>query len=592
MKDVVIDVLFFYSPKDLEYAFGFHTIEPYYRKEFPNKKGYYIVQKRAINANLKTNSVNDSYSIKWKIHDLKGWTNSSLLNLASSEGLIMDKKHSLDTYKTCMDKALQEEPETFLKYGLDDAEILHKIVASKIENTNTLVSKTLGMPNTYVFDLDSIKYSTGSLVSQILEKYMKHFFIKKLLEEGVDKKDTHHYLRYVYSKMSLVKGQILKKEENLNTWHAIFNHTSFEKIHAYVTEKKLSNFKLFKEDDVLFKLYSYGSIQFFLNQDTISTSKYNALVSGGRCVNEQPTKMKHSNVLDIDMSSCYGTALEDFALPIGIPTIYSTSSHEKGMSLKEFLNMYKITVTGTLRFDQDLIFSKIIDDDKLNTASVAAGKCFENQFSDTPHIHADLVLLRREIINGVITSDVLEAIEKVSSNKELKEFYSLRVVTACMWMKSNKVDSFKDFCTEIFKDEGRFEYSTEFNASLDKRTRKWFSFSLDQFITPLKNQRKAIKNQMKETTDTVLKALLNAVQESVKLVINSTYGILASLFFAVSNAVVADYITARARVNGWYMNKALGTFNTITDGGCFSPELVRFLSVSNKKQNNKTKFAL
>jgi hypothetical protein len=48
------------------------------------------------------------------------------------------------------------------------------------------------------------------------------------------------------------------------------------------------------------------------------------MVQGGRCVNEQPETylLKDTEVLDIDISSCYGSAMAGFDYPIGSPTVF------------------------------------------------------------------------------------------------------------------------------------------------------------------------------------------------------------------------------------------------------------------------------
>jgi hypothetical protein len=51
--------------------------------------------------------------------------------------------------------------------------------------------------------------------------------------------------------------------------------------------------------------------------------------------------------------------------------------------------------------------------------------------------------------------------------------------------------------------------------------------------------------------------------------INTVYGVMASRFFTVGNTVVANNITARARVAVWMLAKALRLRQSITDGGIY-----------------------
>jgi hypothetical protein len=54
------------------------------------------------------------------------------------------------------------------------------------------------------------------------------------------------------------------------------------------------------------------------------------------------------------------------------------------------------------------------------------------------------------------------------------------------------------------------------------------------------------------------------------------YGVTATPHFRVGNTVVANNITARARLAVWQMAKALWLRQTITDGGAFEPGRVAF----------------
>lgn len=104
-------------------------------------------------------------------------------------------------------------------------------------------------------------------------------------------------------------------------------------------------------------------------------------------------------------------------------------------------NIFKITVSGDLSFEQDLVYSKLLSHDSLKATIEAHKKEFDEGFDDSAHINANFVLLRKEIRNGVITSDILETIKKVATSQELKEFMNLEVVTACFWIKSDYVET-------------------------------------------------------------------------------------------------------------------------------------------------------
>jgi hypothetical protein len=114
-------------------------------------------------------------------------------------------------------------------------------------------------------------------------------------------------------------------------------------------------------------------------------------------------------------------------------------------------------------------------------------------------------------------------------------------------------------------DEGTYSYA----GRGDSRTRAWHPVPLEGFVGRLADVRKECKRRAKATGS----AEDQALDGSLKLMVNTLYGVMVSRFFAV-NTVVANNITARARVGVWMMAKALGLRQTITDGGIYDPAQV------------------
>ena len=71
--------------------------------------------------------------------------------------------------------------------------------------------------------------------------------------------------------------------------------------------------------------------------DAKTTALLNCLVSGGRANNEMPWEYKIDHLIDIDLVSCYGTALWSFEYPIGLPTIVAFGPNEPRINFKDFL---------------------------------------------------------------------------------------------------------------------------------------------------------------------------------------------------------------------------------------------------------------
>lgn len=120
-----VELLCFYSPKDLILAFGWSNIVESLLNTEKMKYEAYIDQKSNYSGKSRFDIV--VYNIK----DLYGWAVGSkgkLLGLANSLNIPMEGKkegkNDLDGYKSCMLKAVEEMGERFLDYSFNDVNIL------------------------------------------------------------------------------------------------------------------------------------------------------------------------------------------------------------------------------------------------------------------------------------------------------------------------------------------------------------------------------------------------------------------------------------------------------------------------------------
>ena len=196
-------------------------------------------------------------------------------------------------------------------------------------------------------------------------------------------------------------------------------------------------------------------------------------------------------VLDVDLKSCYGTALASLEYPIGIPSVVAFCPNEKKLRLKDFLNtyegellpgLYKITVSGKLSFEQDLLFSKVTTYDKMREPIIDYNKRFEEGDMDAVHFANDFVLSLMEFLNAVLTHDLLEVLKKVSTNRELKEIMSLQVETAIFWKKSNRCSTCTEWISKVLKNPGEFIFDENNQGVSDTSSRLWYPLSLNDFI--------------------------------------------------------------------------------------------------------------
>lgn len=164
----------FYSFQDLGFAFGWNNVIKQLKESIDKKPRGRIEQRRSITGTLKIRSEDFITSADWKIHDLCGWTNSSLKDLASGLGIDMTNKDSLDDLKSSMDLALITRTEIFLNYALDDVVVLKQIKESFVNMVNEVLKKTLDLPWYLTFTGKNIPKTMGRLVAESFERFLIH----------------------------------------------------------------------------------------------------------------------------------------------------------------------------------------------------------------------------------------------------------------------------------------------------------------------------------------------------------------------------------------------------------------------------------
>src|SRR5262249_19971360 len=185
-------------------------------------------------------------------------------------------------------------------------------------------------------------------------------------------------------------------------------------------------------------------------------------------------------------------------------------------------------------------------------------------------VKADIVMLRSELSNAVITSDVLDLLRKVATPGERSALMKLEVVTAAAYRQSDRQPDAGAWCRAVMA-----EPITEVHARVapgttqDKRTRAWFGVPLADYIGPLIEARRRCKAP--GNAGGKEREFWAGRSTVIKLMINGLYGDFASRFFEIGNAVLANCITARGRVGVWMLAKALRLRQSITDGGIYDP---------------------
>lgn len=464
------------------------------------------------------------YQIVFKVVDLSRIGVGGLKSIGESLGVKMVAKSKMDAYKSNMLVAYQDEKMLgdFIDYANEDAKVLFKIrEACKVRQDN--LYETIGVEKP-----DEIFYTVGSLVTNLFFDWLK----KRIDEAGE---------RPGYECFSTERGK---------SW-------------------------------TLEQLLSRAGVKHFAKSSSEFTKQANALVQGGRAKNERPGVISDSGViLDADYSSCYATILENLTYPIGLPIVEYYYKTQKKMALGGFLKkygdellprLYTIVVSGQLNHNQTLVPSKVVDVFEIN----------EKYDPDNPKIPADFRLYTEEIINGVITSDVLEILRACCNRNEWASWMKLEVVTASYYAKSLQVANLSEWNKTMADYEAKNKVVVKRTkngrtSEINNRSRKWAAVPISEFITPFKEKRaelKAKRNACEIGSDEWSQA--NAEQYGMKLVSNTLYGVIASPYKVISNTIVANNITAAARCACWCLATATGAFQSITDGAAYNANQVR-----------------
>ena len=573
-KKQKFELVYFFSPKDIWLCFGHNLIHE-------NIMNGTITQKRNTSGEFTYEQM------RFVLKDLSGWSTGSLEGLAESVGVKLTSKSNMDEYKSHMLDGLIAETEEFIDYAMGDTEPLLEIYDKFVEN-NQWVQKQIGIPDELITQASKTKSTIGAVVADSFSKALKYTVVSP---------DKQLMYDYALKKLGLIdadKPQADAARSSHNKLRELIQDRQSLIDNSDLVTKHLKNYSHVYE----YEAYSQASVK-ALGNNTLTSGAFAAIVSGGRCVSENPREYLLTYGADIDLRSAYSSQLRQQIYPIGIPSTLSYTPNQKRDKLGKVLEMLEkdgtsnwvVMVEGKLSFSQDLIFSKLVTQKEIVKAvnGFYEEKVQENDERDDSmkHIPGDFVLSRQEIENGIITPTVLEIIEKTASSRELKEIMNLDVVTANYYLEENRCHSIEEWIDRVLADTGDFEVITTKKGQhiADTRTRAWYGFSMEKMVGGLVDKRNQLKKDAKAAKadgNHDLHRELHAKQSALKLMVNTLYGVIGSLYFPVGNTVIANKITASIRVAVWQMSKALNTIQSITDGGFYGLQKVNYLKTDVK----------
>jgi hypothetical protein len=470
----------------------------------------------------------------------------SLLDYARNVGIEMpDKEVYSKEEKAVMGKMMKENPQKFISYAMGDV-----ITRDGKPLLEEIYDRTNAFYNQIAIGMGLIpRECWGLSVGKIDAAMMTEFKARnpKLLKA----------LTLVQDKLQIVDSGKIKngKKAEKRPFSELF----------YLANKR-------------------AGIQGFANAGRADYNKdlatYGSMVDGGRATaNRLSIKTYHKGVLvDIDISGCYGNGLiaQDFA--VGNPTIVT-----EAMKLGEFIKEFEHRLVPGLwcarinwddaPFGCDLLISKLrkgwqnwdngqvldTDDDGMIIHTEEDARLYD----------ASMIMQTHTIYQAIFQHDLLQLLRKIPEGRAKEGGFSSR--NEWNWLLENAtITMFAGYLKEDEVTEATPEMFEQTIYTKGKNNgvvcKKWVRIPMADWIKPLIMMRK------QHDKGTPMNTFL-------KLLINATYGVIASSFFSgegygISDMVVGNNITARARALAWMMEKGLGCLNIATDGGVYNPNKV------------------
>lgn len=546
--------------------------------------------------------------ITFKVEDVVGMFNAPLSSAMESVGLVTGAKrlpdewvaagygHNKDDVMGNIKRVFDNDLESVIAYGHGDTAFMEEMCVRRTAQLNTIVEQALGFNPGWSFP-DNVPKSSGSIVSDTFNRYLEHKY-PGLVEASLP-----------FTRYTTPKGRAALRECLLKPLHGesgFFNKREYKP--ENVRRPLLSYFKGGSRHNPLgdgVPLLGQRSIKGLFMNHKGSTGVFNAVVFGGRCVNERPSDVYVVEALDIDQKGCYGEALKDFDAIMGTPDVWTADKDAQPFELPRLEDvankLYGHPVRRAVPNDTDTTMegraagkgqSQIIVSGKLKTT-------FQNRFPSKPdvtyktierdltsddvdvetaHIDGRMTHHYQELVNTPITRNDWYDICRIATREEYEEFANLRVLTYSYFDRDNEARDLQEFLDALYATQDRYTDVTygKTTQRMMLMPKKFFIIPLKPFVEGFLNTRKEYKKAMRaEGVTPERKSYLNLQQNAVKLFINTTYGCFASPYFPMGDAVLANNITAKARANTWYFTCALGTVQSITDGGLFPNGRVR-----------------
>jgi hypothetical protein len=470
--------------------------------------------------------------------------------------------------------------------GLDNQAKIFKVESRKIDIKTDDIAVKLGVKK------DEIMENMSLLKEKLIEEFINYLAVDLFTTQGLDEKQREllHLLRSTFElddvEISDTTGANVSKFI-VNLISKNFNQSSDSK------EYKL-NEAIIKNQMKLTKIDSLQEIE-------LNDFGYQPFLTVGGLLFSRMTNHPYleGNFSDLDLQSCYATAMSNLKIYLGEPKVV-TFKYKNKPKLREVAAFIKqknipndgwfVRVSG--KFEQ--VFNTLILSDlrfipkklknpeiipfntDIQSSVMVASNPSRYGINDNKKVlggfNNDKVgkklavstLLLKEVKFGLVNFEILEAIELLP-DEWVQEYLDLDVNALVYFAPELIVDTLDELEAKraTLPDEPilqKFDFDKEINShtSQNYKNNVALRFDIGAIWTELKDNRNRYKKEK------------NPVQEVLKLFGNSGFGVLACLYLATNNLMASNQITAQARVGAWMMVNTLNGFAPITDGTGYS----------------------
>ncbi|BDA73986.1 hypothetical protein CAL7716_081520 [Calothrix sp. PCC 7716] len=281
-----------------------------------------------------------------------------------------------------------------------------------------------------------------------------------------------------------------------------------------------------------------------LNEKLLLTKVIGGRTQCGRTIYLCERNSNNSDVICYsDIKQAYPTVLKDLELPLGHLEIVNNITLKQYLKLRnsgkisEKLELVYVTVEGELPESQNFLPSvTFITSDYSDNNNESITKIYTHEVKLSP-----------------FTTSTFDWLEYVATPKLREYIYENGVVIIGGYYSKENFVPLESLHSE--QNLANFHHKD-----------KWTKVPLGEIIVnQLINKREQYK-KIKDGGNYESEAMNNLL----KLMANTIYGVLSSNNFNIFNSIVANNVTSDIRLMAWCMETALGAFQTITDGVSWS----------------------